>query len=71
MNEIEYSVMSSLDMLIKNPIMIIVCLIAMIAISPQLTLFVFILLPIAGYIMGLVGKRLKRDSLEGQTSGDS
>ncbi len=65
-NEIEYSVMSSLDMLIKNPIMIIVCLIAMIAISPQLTLFVFILLPIAGYIMGLVGKRLKRDSLEGQ-----
>lgn len=65
-NEIEYSLVSSLDMLIKNPIMIIVCLIAMIMISPQLTLFVFIFFPIAGYIMGVLGKRLKKDSLEGQ-----
>lgn len=65
-NEIEYTVVSSLDMLIKNPIMIIICLTAMIVISPQLTLFVFILLPIAGYIMGTVGKRLKKDSYEGQ-----
>lgn len=65
-NEIEYSLVSSLDMLIKNPIMIIICLIAMIVISPQLTLFVLILLPIAGYVMGTIGKKLKRDSLEGQ-----
>ena len=64
--EIENSVMSSLDMLFKNPIMIIVCLTMMITVSWQLTLFVFILLPVAGYIMGKVGKRLKRTSLEGQ-----
>lgn len=64
--EIENSIMSSLDMLFKNPIMIIVCLTMMITVSWQLTLFVFILLPVAGYIMGKVGKRLKRTSLEGQ-----
>lgn len=64
--EIENSIMSSLDMFFKNPVMIIVCLGMMIAISWQLTLFVFILLPIAGTIMGRIGKRLKRDSLEGQ-----
>ena len=46
--------------------MIIVCLAMMITVSWQLTLFVFILLPIAGYIMGKIGKRLKRTSLEGQ-----
>ena len=65
-NEIERSVVSSLDMLIKNPLMIIVSLIAMIIISWQLTLFVLILLPIAGFIMGSVGKTLKKTSLEGQ-----
>ncbi|MEF9924179.1 MAG: ABC transporter ATP-binding protein [Muribaculaceae bacterium] len=64
--EIENSIMSSLDMMFKNPIMIIVCLIMMIAISWQLTVFVLILLPISGYIMGKVGKRLKRVSFEGQ-----
>lgn len=64
--EVENSIMSSLDMLFKNPVMIIVCLAMMIAISWQLTLFVLILLPIAGLIMGKIGKRLKRDSLEGQ-----
>ena len=64
--ELENSIMSSLDMMFKNPIMIIVCLAMMIAISWQLTLFVFILLPLAGIVMGRVGKRLKRKSLEGQ-----
>ncbi len=65
-NEIEASVMSSLDMLFKNPILILIYLIGMIAISWQLTLFVFILLPISGYVMGQIGKKLKRQSLEGQ-----
>ncbi len=65
--EIENSIMASLDMLFKNPVMIIVCLTMMVAISWQLTVFVFILLPIAGVIMGRVGKRLKRTSFEGQT----
>ena len=65
-NEIETSIMSSLDMLFKNPILIIIYLIGMIAISWRLTVFVFILLPVAGYIMGQVGKKLKRKSFEGQ-----
>ncbi|MBD5270876.1 MAG: ABC transporter ATP-binding protein [Bacteroides sp.] len=64
--EIENSIMSTLDMIFKNPIMIIVCLSMMIFLSWQLTVFVLVLLPIAGSIMGRVGKRLKRKSLEGQ-----
>ena len=64
--EVENSVMMSLDMMFKNPIMIVVCLAMMLFVSWQLTLFVFILLPIAGFIMGRVGKYLKRASLEQQ-----
>lgn len=64
--EIEASVMSSLDMFFKNPIMIIVCLVMMIVVSWQLTLFSLVLLPIAGLIMGKVGKALKRTSLSAQ-----
>lgn len=60
--EVENSVMSSLDMLLKNPILIVIYLLTMILISWQLTLFVFVLLPFAGYIMGRVGKALKRSS---------
>lgn len=65
--EIEFSIMSSLDMFYKNPVMIIVCLTMMVAISWQLTIFVFILLPIAGLAMGKAGRKLKRTSFEGQT----
>ncbi len=64
--EIESSVMSSLDMMFKNPVMIIACISMMLVISWQLTIFVFILLPVAGYVMGRVGKRLKQKSLAGQ-----
>lgn len=64
--EIENSVMASLNMMFKDPVMIIVCLGMMIAISWQLTIFVLILLPLAGFVMGTVGKSLKRKSLEGQ-----
>ncbi|HHW80283.1 MAG TPA: ABC transporter ATP-binding protein [Bacteroidales bacterium] len=65
-NEVENSVMSSLEMMLKNPIMIVVFLTTMLIISWELTLFVFILLPIMGYIMGTVGKKLKRSSFEAQ-----
>ncbi len=65
--EIENSVMASLDMMFKNPVMIIVCLGMMLMISWKLTVFVFVLLPLAGLVMGRVGKRLKRQSLELQT----
>lgn len=64
--EIQSSVMSSLDMLFRNPVTIIVCLAMMIVVSWKLTIFVFILLPIAGYVMGTVGKKLKRKSLKAQ-----
>lgn len=64
--EIENSVMASLDMFFKNPVMILVCLGMMLVISWQLTIFVLILLPLAGIVMGRVGKKLKRKSLEGQ-----
>ena len=64
--EVENSVMSSLDLLLKNPILIFVYLGSMLVISWQLTLFVFLVLPIAGFVMGRVGKSLKRTSLEAQ-----
>ena len=67
--EVENSVMSSLDMMFKNPVMIVACLSMMIAVSWELTVFVLVLLPVAGYVMGKVGKSLKRVSLEGQIKG--
>lgn len=65
--EVENSIMSSLDMLLKNPILIIVYLGSMVLISWKLTLFVFILLPIAGFVMGRVGRALKRNSFTVQS----
>ncbi len=65
-NEVENSVMSSLDMLFKNPVLIIIYLGTMIVISWQLTVFVLVLLPIMGYIMGTIGRKLKRSSFEAQ-----
>lgn len=65
--EVEASVMSSLDMFFQNPILIIVYLTMMLLMSWELTLFVFILLPIMGTLIGRVGKSLKRHSWEGQT----
>jgi len=64
--EIENSIMQSLDMMFKNPIMIIACITTMFAISWKLTVFVLILLPLAGMVMGRVGKSLKRKSLDQQ-----
>ena len=69
--EIENSIMQSLDMMFKNPIMIIACLATMFAISWQLTVFVLVLLPMAGFIMGRVGKSLKRKSLDQQNQWGS
>lgn len=64
--EIETSIMSSLDMLFKNPILIIAYFGTLIVISWQLTLFTLVVLPIMGWFMGLVGKKLKRKSLVAQ-----
>lgn len=65
--EVEASVMSSLDMFFQNPILIIVYLTMMLLMSWELTLFVFILLPVMGTLIGRVGKSLKRHSWAGQT----
>ena len=65
-NEVEASIMSTLDMLFKDPIMILVYLITLFTISWQLTFFVLILLPIAGFLIGRIGRSLKRASTKGQ-----
>ena len=65
-NEVEASIMSILDMLFKDPIMILVYLITLFTISWQLTLFVLVLLPIAGLLIGRIGRSLKRASSKGQ-----
>lgn len=64
--EVQVSVMSSIFSLVKYPIMIIASLGMMLAISWQLTLFVFVLLPLIGALMGAVGKKLKAQSLATQ-----
>jgi ATP-binding cassette subfamily B protein/subfamily B ATP-binding cassette protein MsbA len=64
--EIETSVTSSLDMLIKNPILILFYFTTLIVTSWQLTLFTILVLPAMGWVMGTVGKKLKSQSLEAQ-----
>lgn len=65
-NEIEVSIIRSLEVYFKDPIIIIVHFVALILISPQLTLFVLILLPIAGFAIGRIGKSLRKTSFKGQ-----
>ena len=65
--EIESSIMSSLDMLFKNPILIIAYFIALLVFSWQLTLFTIIFVPVFGWFMGLVGRRLKQKSIKAQS----
>jgi subfamily B ATP-binding cassette protein MsbA len=65
--EVENSIMSSLDMLFKNPILIVVYFGTLIAISWQLTLFTIIFVPIFGWFMGFVGRKLKSQSTYAQS----
>ena len=65
--EVESSIMSSLDMLFKNPILIIFYFSALLFISWQLTLFTLIFVPIFGWFMGVVGRKLKRNSIKAQS----
>jgi len=64
--EVETSIMASLDMLFKDPIMILIYLLTLFCLSWQLTLFVLILLPTAGWAIGRIGRSLKRRSTRGQ-----
>ena len=65
--EIENSIMASLEMLFKNPILIISYFAALVFISWQLTLFTLIIVPIMGWFMGYVGRKLKQDSIKAQS----
>lgn len=65
--EVEYSIMNYLEMIVRDPITIIAYLLFMISMSLQLTLFVLIILPITGLIIGQIGKSLRKQSKIGQT----
>ena len=64
--EVESSIMSSLDMLFKNPILIVVYFGTLLFVSWQLTLFTIVFVPLFGWFMGVVGRKLKRRSIEAQ-----
>jgi subfamily B ATP-binding cassette protein MsbA len=64
--EIQWTIMTSLEMLFREPITIITFLVTLFIINPHLTLFVLILLPVSGYIIGQIGKSLKRTSEKSQ-----
>ena len=64
--EVEASIMSALDILFKDPIMILVYLITLFVISWQLTLFVLVLMPVAIFFIGRLGRSLKKASTKGQ-----
>jgi len=65
--EIDYSIMNYLEMIVRDPITIIAYFITLFVMSPQLTLFVIVLMPITGYIIGRIGRSLRKDSKIGQT----
>ncbi len=64
--EIEWSIMSSLEMIFKDPLNIIIFLASLVFISPELTIFVVILFPVAGFLIARIGKSLKKSSEKGQ-----
>ncbi|HSV76899.1 MAG TPA: ABC transporter ATP-binding protein [Bacteroidales bacterium] len=65
--QIEMSVISSLEMVFREPVTIVVYLSSLVVISPHLTLFVFILLPISGFIIGRLGRSLRTTAMKSQT----
>lgn len=64
--EIEWSIMSSLEMIFKDPLNILIFLASLVFISPELTIFVVILFPVAGFLIARIGKSLKKSSEKGQ-----
>lgn len=65
-SEVENSIMSSLDMLIKNPILIVIYFTTLIFVSWKLTLFTILVVPLLGWVMGTIGRQLKKKSLQAQ-----
>ena len=64
--EIDNSIMSSIDMLFKNPVLIVIYFTTLLIISWQLTLFTLVFVPIFGWFMGFVGRKLKQNSITAQ-----
>ncbi len=65
-NEVQNSFLSILELIVKEPLTIIFTIIAMLTISVKLTLFVFVFIPVSGYIISLIGKQLKKQSTKAQ-----
>lgn len=65
-NEVQNSFLAILELIVKEPLTIIFTIATMLIISPQLTLFVFIFIPVSGYIISLIGKQLKKQSSKAQ-----
>jgi subfamily B ATP-binding cassette protein MsbA len=65
-NEVQTSFLSILELIVKEPLTIVFTLITMVTISMQLTLFVFIFIPVSGYVISLIGKQLKKQSTKAQ-----
>ena len=65
-NEVQTSFLSILELIVREPLTILFTIIAMLVISPKLTLFVFVFLPISGFIISLIGKKLKSKSNQAQ-----
>lgn len=65
--EVENSIMASIDMLFKNPILIIAYFATLLIISWELTLFTIVFVPIFGWLMGIVGRKLKQNSIKAQS----
>ncbi len=66
--EVEYSIMSYLEMIVRDPITIIAYFVTLFFMSPQLTLFVIVMLPVTGYIIGRIGRSLRKESKIGQAN---
>ena len=60
--EIQHSFLSILELIVREPLMILFTIVAMVLISVKLTIFVFIFIPVSGFLISLIGKRLKKDS---------
>lgn len=65
-HEVEVSIIRSLEMFFRDPIQIVIYVVALVAMSPRLTVFVLVLLPISGFLIGRVGKSLRKTSFKGQ-----
>lgn len=65
--EIEFSILRSIDVVFKDPVSIIGSLVILLYLSPRLTIFVFLLLPIAGFLIGKIGSSLRRKSVKAQS----